>query len=221
MNCMEQNINTQNNSLVKIPNSSLGQTIATIFLFLLFLCVGFLFYQNYQINNKLKSLEGSIMDKKVVIPNPTITPTTTFRSNANKFEVMLPLNWYGHEADQLRDVWFSYPVDDFSTIDADPNSKVVANLISSVYKPENTIKDDLIKRSKIDEGINSKQLYDPDKAESLTFGGRFGFFVTSDDQKYAVALIDHEDSRYIFTLGTEDPSLVFVFKQILLSIKFI
>ncbi len=191
------------------------------FLFLLFLCVGFLFYQDNEINNKFKSLESSVIDNKIVIPSPTIPPTTVFRSNLNKFEVTLPLNWYGHEADQLRDVWFSYPVDNFSTIDADPSSKVTANLISSVYKPENTIKEDLVSRSKIGGANDSQQLYNPDKAESITFGGKFGFFAVSDDQKYAIALVDNGESRYIFTLGTEDSSLVSVFKQILLSIKFI
>lgn len=206
---MEQDTTIQNLTANNVISKNSVQTIFIVFLFLLFLGLGYLFYQNSLINKRLFSLEN-LIKKSVSTPTPEVK--TIFRSEINKFELMLPTNWYGHEADQLRDSWFSYPVDNFSTTETDPNSKVIAMIVSSIYTAQNSIQEDLEQKS-----IN---LFDPNKIENITFGGRFGYFAVSNDQKYAIILIDNGELRYFFTLSTSNPSIISVFKQIILSIKF-
>lgn len=156
------------------------------------------------------------------VPTPEPSPDTsfeTFKSSEQGFSISLPKNWHFHASDPIRDAWISYPVDSPSSQGAD--SGVIANIFTSTYTPEGSLQGDLVSRSFIGSPQSEKKLYNANKSENITIGGQIGLFAVSEDQKYAIVLVDNNGKRYVFTLGTTDISLISVFRQILSTIKFI
>ncbi|MCX6791437.1 MAG: hypothetical protein NT149_00140 [Candidatus Gottesmanbacteria bacterium] len=133
------------------------------------------------------------------------------------FSLALPPKWYPHE--EKSDIggsgyesWISYPVDNPSP-QAPMVEGLVANFALSTFVISNSLDQDA--NIRLTQPGHIEPI--PEKLNS-TLDGEKSIILKS--PKVIQVIADHNGKRFLFQLGTDDPSLAQVFDQILSTFKF-